>query len=181
MFWPMCSSKISVTTTAFQPDHQECGLRTSVTDILHTTTENEKEKLLRMEIRLDNCHEGLGSELVRTLSQHVGIALRSVQLTYFKNKSVKSISKFPLWSHLEIKILCSQSGRKLQNEARLLYFTCFISSRRSQLLPENNILVSTYYLPLAFSWRSSSVFTTQKIHFETLKAFGSISICTSLI
>lgn len=44
MFWPMCSSKISVTTTAFQPDHQECGLGASVADKLHTTTEHEKEK-----------------------------------------------------------------------------------------------------------------------------------------
>lgn len=163
MFWPMCSSKISVTTTAFQPDRQEYRLGTRVADKLHTTTEDEKEKLLRMEIRLENCHKGLGSGLVRTVSQHVGIVLHSVQLTYFKNRSVKSISKFPLWTHLEIKILCSHSGRKLQNEARLLYFTCFISSRRSQLLPENNIFVSIYYLPPYFSWRSSSILTTQKI------------------
>lgn len=130
-----------------------------------------------MEIRLKNCHESLGSGLVRTLSQHVGIALHSVQLTYFKNRSVKSISKFPLWTHLEIKIFCSHSGGKLQNEAILLYFTCFISSRRSQLLPENNIFISTYYLPLYFSWRSNSILTTENsaedptIYFETLKAF----------
>lgn len=116
-----------------------------------------------MEIRQENCHEGLGSGLVGTLSQHVGIALHSVQLTYFKNRSVKSISKFPLWTRLEIKIFCSHSGRKLQNEARLLYFTCFVSSRRAQLLPENNIFISTYYLPLYFFWRSSSILTTQKI------------------
>lgn len=56
-----------------------------------------------MEIRLEHCREGLRPGLVRTLSQHVGITFHSVQLTYFKNRCVKSISKFPLWTHLEIQ------------------------------------------------------------------------------
>ena len=93
----------------------------------------------------------------------VGMAPCSVQLTYFKNRSIKRISKFPLWTYLELKIPWGHSGRKSQNEAKVLDFTWFISCRRAQLLPENNIFFSMYCLHFYLSGRSNRTLTTQKI------------------
>lgn len=155
MFWPTCLWATATTTMAFQPDHQEEGLGTHVW--------MNWIQLPRMEMRLETGRKGLGSGLVRTLSQCVGIAPRSVQLTYFKNRSIKSISKFPLWAYLELKILWGHCGRKSQNEAKLLGFTWFISSRSSPLLPENKILFSMYCLHFYLSWRANPTLTTQKV------------------
>lgn len=136
------SGWLLTTTTAFQPDHWKVDSE----DVLQMNG----VQLLRMGIRLENCHRGLGSALGRTLSQRVGRAPGSVQLPYFQNRAIKSISKFPLWSSMELKILWGLRKRKSQNEAKLLDFTWFISSRGSQLPPGSGIFFSMYYLHFFF-------------------------------
>ena len=120
-------------------------------------------QLLRMDTRQETGCGCLGAGFPRTVSQCVGTAPRSVQLTYFKNGSIKRISKFPLWTYLELKIPWGLSWRKSQNEAKLLDFTWFISCRRAQLLPENKIFFSIYCLHFYLSGRSNRTLTTQKI------------------
>lgn len=160
------------TTTAFQPDHWKVDLE----DMLQMNC----VQLLRMGIRLENCHKGLESALGRTLSQRVSRAPGSVQLPYFQNRAIKSISKFPLWSSMELKILWGLSRRKSQNEAKLLDFTWFISSRGSQLPPGSgsSFPCITFIFFFFFLSRSLALPSPYRkfskipaIHFESLKAF----------
>lgn len=156
MSWPECFLVTSTTTTAFPPDPSKVGLE-QVLSMNYV-------QLLRMGIRLENCHKGLGSGLVRTPDQWVDIAPGSVRLPYFQNRSIKSISKFPLWTSLELKILWALRRRKSQNEAKLWDFTWFmVSSRRSQLpLGAISSLPCATFPPHPL-WRSSSTLTIQKI------------------
>lgn len=96
MFQPVCLGVASIPTISFQSGDQEGGLGTCVADELHAAFEDGHETG-------DHCG-GLEAGFPRTMSQYVGMAPCSVQLTYFKNRSIKRISKFPLWTYLELKI-----------------------------------------------------------------------------
>lgn len=111
--------------------------------------------------------EGLGSGLARIHGKCVAKALCSAQLTYFKKKSIKCISKFPLLTYRSSKF-SEVRERKSHKMKQICWIPLFCLPQGSSWLPENHIFHAVSAVILIYT--SSPVLatiTTQKIRSQS--------------
>lgn len=93
-FQPVCLGVASTPTISFQSGHQEGGLGRWITCNSWGWTWDKRLPPWRSGSRAPRTQE----------SVYWQGTFAWVQLTYFKNRSIKRISKFSLWIYLELKI-----------------------------------------------------------------------------